>query len=89
MQRISEENTTILANVPFMEHQYLLRNCLYKKIFMFPIQLGIHLKFYFALDKTNYAFYANVLFNNESKYPNLLKMLKEDGLSVQAQDRYP
>ena len=51
------------------------------------------MKFYFALNKTNYArdgsFYTNVLRNINLQYSGLLDILINNGLSVQAQDKYP
>ena len=51
------------------------------------------LPFYFALNMVNYArygsYYVEVLKNMEENYPGLRNMLKNTGLSVQAQNRYP
>ena len=48
--------------------------------------------FYFALNKTNYAryasYYVGVLDNIDLLYPGARQLLSENGLSVQAQDRY-
>lgn len=50
------------------------------------------LPFYFALNKTNYAryasYYVGVLNNIDLLYPGARQLLSENGLSVQAQDRY-
>ena len=50
-------------------------------------------KFYFALNRTNYArygsFYVCVLQNIENIYPGLKTILETKELSVQAQKRYP
>ena len=48
------------------------------------------LPFYFALNKTNYAYYANyyvgILDNIDLLYPSTRQLLSKNGLSVQAQD---
>ena len=50
-------------------------------------------KFYFALNRRNYAryklFYVGLLQNIENIYPGLKTLLETKGLSVQAQNRYP
>ena len=49
--------------------------------------------FYFAFNKTNYgrygSFYLETMRVMETKYPGLKEMLKDAGLSVQGQERYP
>ena len=49
--------------------------------------------FYFALNLFNYArygsYYAEVLANLDRLYPGLKSLLKNNGMSVQAQEKYP
>ena len=54
---------------------------------------NIFLPWYFSFNKTNYArygsYYYNSLVNMEQIYPGLKYLLKEKGISVQAQENYP
>ena len=51
------------------------------------------LPWYFALNKTNYARYGSVYFNNlvniDLIYPGLRDLLQNKGMSIQAQESYP
>ena len=48
---------------------------------------------YFSMNKVNYArygsYYIHTLINMEHIYPDLRELLSRNGMSVQAQDRYP
>ncbi len=53
----------------------------------------VYLPLYFALQKINYArygsYYIKVMENIEKMYPGLKDLLKQNGMSVQAQESFP
>ena len=78
----------------FMQHQFLARSAVQENNFEARLFCWKYfLKFYFILNKTNYArygsYYLAVLQNMDGLYPGLKTLLKDKGLSVQAQERYP
>ena len=83
-----------LMYLDLMEHQHLARTAVQENDYHARLYCWEYfLKFYFALNKTNYArygsFYTNVLRNINLQYPGLLDILINNDLSVQAQDKYP
>ena len=72
-----------MSHVAVQENDITMRLFCWKKF----------LPFYFALNKMNYArygsYYVRVLEKINTLYPGAEELLKNKGMSVQAQDRYP
>eukprot|EP00794_Sanderia_malayensis_P014842 gene14842-biopygen11931 len=78
-----------LMEMQQLAHQAVQENNLDLRVFCWKF----FLPFYFALDKQNYARYGShyvaVLERIENLYPGLKDLLKDKGISVQAQEVYP
>ena len=83
-----------LIYLDLMEHQHFAHTSVQENNYSDRLYCWDYfLKFYFALNKTNYArygsFYSNIVHNIDLLYLGLLEILIKKGMSVQAQDKYP